>query len=133
MTAPSPLTEQVRVTDVALGPDGRIRVSALVTIDPDNPILAGHYPGLPIFPGVCLVECTHRTVLAAVPPGGVPPVLESVRTARFQDTVFPGDEIRIQTEVTTSADAWLVTAVLQGERGLAARISLSYRPPGADP
>jgi 3-hydroxyacyl-[acyl-carrier-protein] dehydratase len=127
---PTPLTEQVRVTAVEPAPGDGVRISALVTVDPDNPILAGHYPGLPIFPGVCLIECAHRTVLAAVRPGSPVPDLAAVLTARFLDTAFPGDEIRIRTEVTKGAGQWLAAAELRGDRGLVAKLSLRYRLPG---
>lgn len=127
---PTPLTEQIQVTTVQPYPHDRVRVSAVVTVDPENPIFAGHYPGLAIFPGVCLIECAHRTVLAAVRPGGATPVLETVRTARFLEPVFPGDQLRIRTEVTTGTDRWEVAAELQRGEDTVATLSLRYRLPG---
>ena len=40
---------------------------AQVTVDPAEPVLAGHYPGFPIFPGVCLVEQVRLAALAVLP------------------------------------------------------------------
>ena len=42
---------------------------AEVRIDPSEPVFAGHYPDFPIFPGVCVVECVHRSALATAPTG----------------------------------------------------------------
>lgn len=128
-----PLIEPVRVTAVEPAPGDRVRVSALVTVDPDNPIFAGHYPGLPIFPGVCLIECTHRTVLATVRPGSVAPAVAAVRTARFLEPVFPGDELRIRTDVRKDAGWWEAAAEFRGDRGVVATIRLRYRLPGGGP
>lgn len=127
---PTPLTEEVRVTAVEPVPGGGTRVVADVEVDGSNPILAGHYPGLPIFPGVCLIECVHRTVLAAARASAVPPTLERVVTARFLDTVFPGEQIAIRTLVVPTAGRWMVSATVDGRRGVAARIDLRYLPDG---
>src|SRR5882672_6464330 len=98
---PTPLTEHVQVTDIQqVGDD--LCVLAHVTIDPSNPILTGHYPGRPIFPGVCLIECANVTVLIAAHSCGVVPILETVPTARFRSTVLPGQTVRIQALITRS-------------------------------
>ncbi|WP_326829905.1 hypothetical protein OIE13_09870 [Streptosporangium sp. NBC_01810] len=38
-----------------------------ITISPDEPVFAGHYPGFPIFPGMCVVEVVHRGALLTAP------------------------------------------------------------------
>lgn len=124
---PSPLTEDVRVVAVGRDARGAVHVSARVVVDEHNPVLAGHYPGLPIFPGVCLIECVHRTVLAAGRSLAVRPEMESVVSARFLDTTFPGEEIGIETVITGGDQHWDVTASLTGARGPTARIRLGYR------
>lgn len=125
-TQPTPLTEDVRITGIETSGDCVI-VSARVTVDPANPVFAGHYPGLPIFPGVCLIECLHRTVLATPWPPGAVLILEAVRSARFLAPVFPGDEISAQVRVTRAARQWTAAGALHGRQGVVARITLRYR------
>ncbi|HEY2579852.1 MAG TPA: hypothetical protein VGI74_26365 [Streptosporangiaceae bacterium] len=122
---PTPLTEDVRVTSVEFSGQDTI-VSARIVVDPANPVFAGHYPGLPIFPGVCLIECLHRTVLAAPRPPDATLILVAVQTARFLAPVFPGDHISAQARITPAAQRWTAVGALHGDRGLAARVTLRY-------
>ncbi|HEX5116361.1 MAG TPA: hypothetical protein VFW65_14295 [Pseudonocardiaceae bacterium] len=123
------LTENVRVIDYESDGDAGIRVFAQVTVDPDNPAFVGHYPGLPVFPGVCQIDCAHRTVLAAARIEGVAPRLTTVSTARFLRVVSPCDEIRIETVIATTGTEWHVVAALCGKDGLVARVRLRYQLP----
>jgi 3-hydroxyacyl-[acyl-carrier-protein] dehydratase len=127
------LTEHVRVTDYESAGDAGIRVSALVTVDRDNPAFVGHYPGLPVFPGVCQIDCVHRTVLAAAGIEGVEPVLTTVASARFLRVVSPCDELRIDTAIARRGMEWHVDATLRGADGPVARVRLRYRLPGGGP
>jgi len=129
LTQPTPLTERVKVVEIEhQGAD--IRVLASVTVDPSNPVLAGHYPGLPIFPGVCLIECAHHAVLMTARSLGVAPIMSGVSTARFLDAVFPGDVVGIQALITRSDTAWQAAVTLHGQHGLAAKVTLLYQVPG---
>lgn len=129
---PSPLTEQVRLVE-ATYVDQDLQVLANVVVDRDNPILAGHYPGMPIFPGVCLIECAHHAVLLAARTQNLEPRLEAVPSARFLDTVFPSDAVSIQVRIATSQARWRAVARLHTERGLAAKVTLVYRLHGTAP
>ena len=62
-------------------------------ISPREPVFAGHYPDLPIFPGVCLVECVHLAVREVVPDS--PAELGVVDSIRFLAPVFPHDVITV--------------------------------------
>jgi 3-hydroxyacyl-[acyl-carrier-protein] dehydratase len=104
----SPLVAPVRVDSPEAG-----RATSAFTLDPAEPLLAGHYPGFPIFPGVCLVECAHRTSLGAV--GGEPVRLTEVESARFLGPVFPGDTVHTETVATAVDDGWRCHARLAVE------------------
>jgi 3-hydroxymyristoyl/3-hydroxydecanoyl-(acyl carrier protein) dehydratase len=84
--------------------DGSATAISDTRVDPDEPVLAGHFPGFPIFPGIALLERAHQTVLGT--PGGPTPGagelldLTAVRRARFQQPVFPGDELRTVATLT---------------------------------
>lgn len=113
-------------------------VLAVVRVDPAEPVFAGHYPGFPIFPGVCVVECVHRTALAApptAPPTGSPPagsspaglVLAAVESTRFLSPVFPHDELTIRLTWSPDGPQWRCTADVRSLRGRVAQVRLRYR------
>lgn len=87
-------------------------------ISPREPVFAGHYPGFPIFPGVCLVECVHLAVREVVPDS--PAALAAVDTIRFHGPVFPHDVITI----TLRWDARSCDAQVTTGRGQAATVRL---------
>ena len=124
---PTPLTDRVRLIDFGPGPDERVEAHALVVVDPDNPIFGGHYPGLPIFPGVGLIEGVHRAVLGVASAYEVVPVLDAVLTARFVRPVFPCDEIDARVLIARDPRYWTVAAQLRGPRGQVGKVNLRYR------
>jgi 3-hydroxymyristoyl/3-hydroxydecanoyl-(acyl carrier protein) dehydratase len=112
------------------------------TVDPDEPVLTGHFPGFPIFPGIALLEQAHQTVLHTpgnpTPDAGELLDLTAVRRARFQQPVFPGDLLR--TVATLTGDRAAPQADVRIHRGddgtaPAATFTLSYahRPAGSHP
>ncbi|NJC70665.1 hypothetical protein HC031_13215 [Planosporangium thailandense] len=101
-------------------------VTSLV-LETQEPVFRGHYPGFPIFPGVCLIECVHRSCLTTAP--GTPRAvltLAAVESTRFLGAVFPGDRIVIESTWTAISDGWRVTARIRGDRGDVAAVRLRY-------
>lgn len=92
-------------------------------VSPGEPVFAGHFPDLPIFPGVCLVECVHLAVRQVVPDS--PAGLVAVDSVRFQSPVFPHDVITI----SLRWDQHVCEARVGTDRGPAAvvRLGLSER------
>jgi 3-hydroxyacyl-[acyl-carrier-protein] dehydratase len=83
-------------------------------IDADEPCLAGHFPGYPLFPGVLICEAIFQSGAMLMGErnreNGVfseqLPILTRIREAKFKKPVFPGDIIVISvtlTENTTKA------------------------------
>jgi 3-hydroxyacyl-[acyl-carrier-protein] dehydratase len=98
-------------------------------------VLAGHFPGFPIFPGVCLVECAHQTSLLALP---ADTVLVGMEQVRFLSPVFPGDEVLIDVDIAEDGEGrWRSAARLTVQRDPAAEpvdaalARLRYRTGGA--
>lgn len=95
---------------VALEPG--VSAEAIKNVSAADPILAGHFPGRMIYPGVLLVECVAQ--LAAVIYGtaaagrtGAGPVadvahrvgyLAEIRQAKFLRPVFPGDQVLVKAQ-----------------------------------
>lgn len=122
--AASPLTGRVEV----LPSDDESATSVRFTVDAAETVLPGHYPGFPIFPGVCLVECAHLGALATVPDGAKDPELAAVESTRFTGPVFPGDRLDITMGWKATGDGqWQCRAKLTTGRGNAATVRLRYR------
>jgi 3-hydroxyacyl-[acyl-carrier-protein] dehydratase len=98
---------------------------AEVRIDASEPVFEGHYPDFPIFPGVCVVECVHRSALATAP-GGAALTLASLDSARFVGAVFPGDVLGIDITWKAVDDGLRCQAVASTARGTAAKVRLTY-------
>lgn len=83
---------------------------AIKNISVADPVLAGHFPGRMIYPGVLLVECVaqlaaviYGTAAASRDGGDVVGdvahrvgYLAEVRQAKFLKPVYPGDQVRFQ-------------------------------------
>ena len=132
-TGCSPVDAVVTVARSISAGDGSdpLTATATVMIDAAETVFAGHYPGYPIFPGICLIECAHRGSLASFPGGtGVPghaPVLDSIERSQFVGAVFPGDGLTIDITWKRLDTHWRATAKLRGERGAVATVRLRYR------
>jgi 3-hydroxyacyl-[acyl-carrier-protein] dehydratase len=80
------------------------RIVALKNVTINEPFFAGHFPNLPIMPGVLIVEAMAQA-------GGVLLLTEfedrdeklvlftGIERARFRRPVVPGDQLRIEVEV----------------------------------
>lgn len=100
-----------RVTALVPG----VRAEAIKNVSAADPILAGHFPGRMIYPGVLLIECIAQ--LAAVVYGtaaaqratgelvadvaGQVGYLAEVRQAKFLQPVYPGDQVLLQVQAGT--------------------------------
>lgn len=126
-TACGPVDGTLEVVDP--GVPGERPARCVVVITGTEKVFAGHFPGFPIFPGVCVVEYVQRGALATLPePGGV---LAAVESARFLGPVFPGSTLSC--EFTWLRDdatgGWRCRAEATTERGLAARVRLRFTAP----
>ncbi|MFE6767560.1 3-hydroxyacyl-ACP dehydratase FabZ family protein [Streptomyces fimicarius] len=124
--AASPVTAPVRIVGTPRrADDGSLSAATVCTADPDEAFFAGHYPGFPIFPGVCVIECVHRSALLVLPSAR----LAAIESARFRGPVLPGDELSVELALTADSgtggdDAWRVAATVRTIRGTAATVRL---------
>jgi 3-hydroxyacyl-[acyl-carrier-protein] dehydratase len=76
------------------------RVVGWKLVRPEEPYLAGHFPGNPIMPGVLMLEALAQTmgVMVLVRPEhrGKLGYFASMNNVRFRELVRPGDELRME-------------------------------------
>ena len=70
----------------------------------NEPFFQGHFPGIPIMPGVLMIEAMAQ--LGAVVVLGMPEnqgklaLFAGIDNVRFRHQVVPGDQLRIEVEIT---------------------------------
>ncbi|WP_228449504.1 3-hydroxyacyl-ACP dehydratase FabZ family protein [Streptomyces alkaliterrae] len=137
--AVSPVDGPVRVLPAEPG-DGSLTMRVAFTVAPEETVLPGHYPGFPIFPGVCLVEVVHLGALATA--GSLPAAdapadgrleLRQIESTRFTGPVFPGDSLTAVLDWKRDESGWRCRAKVRSQRGDAASVRLRFAAPAADP
>ncbi|MCA6094675.1 hypothetical protein LE181_21195 [Streptomyces sp. SCA3-4] len=123
----SPVVAEVEVVRPPSSDDrGRVSAATTVTVGEDETVLPGHYPGFPIFPGVCVIECVHLSGLRTPPPGAGRLELSGVDSARFLSPVFPGDRVEVDLTWTGGSGTWKCAARVTTVRGAAAQVRLFF-------
>jgi 3-hydroxyacyl-[acyl-carrier-protein] dehydratase len=119
-----------------LDPGGTIVARYRVT--GDEPFLAGHFPGNPVFPGVLQLEALAQAgaiaVLADERYAGRLPLFGGVEKVRFRRLVTPGDELRLEVtlERLSARGGWGEgTATVDGKTACSARLFFALAPEGA--
>jgi 3-hydroxyacyl-[acyl-carrier-protein] dehydratase len=91
-----------RIIDMELGK----RIIGIKNVTYNEPFFVGHFPGRPIMPGVLIVEALAQTagILAfkSVPEedSKKPVYFLGIDNVRFRKPVIPGDQLRLELEVT---------------------------------
>ncbi|HZR14183.1 MAG TPA: 3-hydroxyacyl-ACP dehydratase FabZ [Acidimicrobiia bacterium] len=104
-------------------------VEARYRVTGDEPFLAGHFPGNPIFPGVLQLEALAQAgaiaLLSDERYAGKLPLFGGVTDVRFRRLVRPGDELtlRVEMERLSARGGWgSARATVDGERCCDARL-----------
>src|SRR6266702_3230510 len=98
----------------------KARVVAIKNVTANEPFLAGHFPGFPIMPGVLIVEAMAQAggalLLTEVEDRtGKLIVFTGIDRARFRRPVGPGDQLRLEVELTGWREVpSMIAARLQG-------------------
>jgi beta-hydroxyacyl-ACP dehydratase FabZ len=85
--------------------DDKMKIVGIKNVSVNEPFFQGHFPGAPIMPGVLQLEAMAQTagilvVRAATGPSGALPFFMGIDNARFRKVVKPGDQMRIEIEIT---------------------------------
>ena len=92
------------------------RIVAIKNVTINEPFFAGHFPNMPIMPGVLIVEAVAQAggalLLTEIPDRDQKlMVFTGIERAKFRKPVTPGDQLRVEVDVL----AWRTTAVrMQG-------------------
>jgi 3-hydroxyacyl-[acyl-carrier-protein] dehydratase len=110
-----------------LEPGARVRARYLVR--GDEPFLAGHFPGNPVFPGVLQLEALAQAggiaVLADPRYAGRLPLFGGVEGVRFRRVVRPGDDLVLEVTIErlSARGGWgRAVATVAGEECCRARL-----------
>jgi len=95
-----------RIVEIELGK----RVVGIKNVTINEPFFTGHFPGRPIMPGVLIVEALAQTagILAFKSEPGderKPVYFLGLDNVRFRKPVVPGDQLRLELEVTRRRQA----------------------------
>jgi beta-hydroxyacyl-ACP dehydratase FabZ len=87
-------------------PEGKSRVGqkivALKNVTANEPFFPGHFPGLPIMPGVLQIEAMAQAACLAFIRKDDPPLdffIASIQEAKFRRPVVPGDTLMLHAEI----------------------------------
>ena len=107
------------------------RVVGWKMVRPEEPYLAGHFPGNPIMPGVLMLEALAQAmgVMVLVRPEhkGKLGYFASMNNVRFRELVRPGDELRLEVvHIKEKARFYIAqgTATVNGKPACEAEIML---------
>jgi 3-hydroxyacyl-[acyl-carrier-protein] dehydratase len=88
---------------VELSEDGKSAVG-IKCVSANEPFFQGHFPDLPIMPGVLIVEalaqCAGAALLGKLDREGKLAMLAGVDGFRFRRPVVPGDQLRLEVKLT---------------------------------
>lgn len=85
--------------------DDQDKIVGIKNVTINEPFFQGHFPGMPVMPGVLQLEAMAQVagvlmIKTSNVSGGVVPYFMSIDGARFRRVVKPGDQLRIEINIT---------------------------------
>ena len=88
-----------QVLDMGQTPEGRYH--ATLSINPQHPIFDGHFPGVPVVPGVCMLQITKEMVERLC--GRITRLTEA-RNIKFMSILDPNENNTVRIELIYRSD-----------------------------
>lgn len=106
------------------------RIVGIKNVSIDEPFFAGHFPGIPIMPGVLIVEAMAQAggflALKAIGDEGKIAFFAGIDNCRFRRPVVPGDRLRLEaTVVARKGPVWKMHGEATVEGVLAASADMT--------
>ena len=113
------------------------RILALKNVTINEPFFTGHFPHYPVMPGVLIIEALAQAaaVLTFVSLGTLPDenslsYFAGIDRARFKRPVIPGDQLRLEAQLTRElrgVGKYAVRALVEGNVVAEAELMCAYR------
>lgn len=107
------LVDKVVSLEMGTDPSSRVgnKIVALKNVTINEPFFNGHFPNLPIMPGVLQIEAMAQAACLAFQRKGDPPMdyfIAAIRDAKFRKPVVPGDALMLHAEIVKDRGSILV-------------------------
>jgi len=93
--------------------------ATVLSIPADHPALAGHFPGMPVVPGVVLLDEALHAIGAAL---GSDLAVCRIASVKFLSPVLPGQALEVVHDVMHDRSGAIRFALMHGERKVASGV-----------
>lgn len=76
--------------------EGKTKIEATLSLNKSHPIFAGHFPGQPIVPGVCMVQMVKEIMEVQLTKKLV---ISSASNLKFLNMLIPNNHIEVNAEI----------------------------------
>ena len=92
------------LVDKVIECDDQKKIVAIKNVTANEPYFQGHFPGVPVMPGVLQIEAMAQAggvlLNRVANMSGRIPYFMAIDKAKFRKVVKPGDQLRIEVEIT---------------------------------
>lgn len=100
-------------------------IEASVTLNPAHEIFKGHFPDMPIVPGVCILEMTKKITETAF---NQSLIYTTVDDCRFVSLINPEETLQISFSLTFDMESGKIQCVVSANQQTKAKIKAHLKP-----
>lgn len=109
----------------SLTEDG-ITLTGCIRLNPESEIYKAHFPGMPITPGVCIIQIASELLQEAL---GLPIILNKVKNAKFLKVINPIETPELTyifSRFKTEDDSFSVSITVEAADTIFSKLSLTF-------